>query len=235
MSIDTKNNELSILSGGGSLGGSEKGDIFEKYGEEASPFDLVTEEAVEEDIMANGETGGNGGSGGMSDDDDDSDEDLPEELKRDYVDEQPGETPPPASRSTPKHLRHSKVSARRDFTSILQLNFQKYFIFCYEQWLEWVNLYYLILVPTQASIVTNTTLTILRLIGKYIQMMRLLQPIAFDVMVCLSHLFDYYLYSVFTFFGDRWGLEGGECWRYLMIQNRKCALLSQIIHKNDNR
>lgn len=66
-----------------------------------------------------------------------------------------------------------------------------------------MNLYYLIHIPTQASIVTNTTLTILRLIGKYIQMMRLLQPIAFDVMVCLSHLFDYYLYSVFTFFGDR--------------------------------
>lgn len=58
-------------------------------------------------------------------------------------------------------------------------------------------------VHSQAAIVTNTTLTILRLFGKYIQMMRLLQPIAFDVMVCLSHLFDYYLYSVFTFFGAR--------------------------------
>ncbi|CAL4139788.1 unnamed protein product, partial [Meganyctiphanes norvegica] len=56
-------------------------------------------------------------------------------------------------------------------------------------------------------IVTNTTLTILRLIGKYIQMMRLLQPIAFDVMVCLSHLFDYYLFTVFNFFGARSDLE----------------------------
>ncbi|XP_066969096.1 syndetin [Macrobrachium rosenbergii] len=54
---------------------------------------------------------------------------------------------------------------------------------------------------SKVPIVTNTALTILRLIGKYIQMMRLLQPIAFDVMISLSHLFDYYLYSVFTFFG----------------------------------
>ena len=55
--------------------------------------------------------------------------------------------------------------------------------------------------------VTNTTLTVLRLIGKYIQMMRLLQPIAFDVIICLSHLFDYYLYTVFALFGTKGELE----------------------------
>lgn len=32
--------------------------------------------------------------------------------------------------------------------------------------------------------------------GKYIQMMRLLKPIAFDVMTCMAQLFDFYMYSV---------------------------------------
>ncbi|XP_045136373.1 syndetin-like [Portunus trituberculatus] len=141
-------------------GGVEKGDVFDKYGQEGSPFDLVTEEAVEEDIMANGE------AGSLTDDDDESDEDMPIELKRDYVEEHIGDMPPARPPHASRRLSHSK-----------------------------------------APIVTNTTLTILRLIGKYIQMMRLLQPIAFDVMVCLSHLFDYYLYTVFTFFGARGELE----------------------------
>lgn len=83
--------------------GGEKGDVFDKYGQEGSPFDLVTEEAVEEDIMANGE------AGGLSDDDDESDEDVPIELKRDFVDEHIGDTP----RAPPPHassrLSHSKV------------------------------------------------------------------------------------------------------------------------------
>ncbi|KAL7636151.1 UNVERIFIED_CONTAM: hypothetical protein RMT77_012908 [Armadillidium vulgare] len=55
----------------------------------------------------------------------------------------------------------------------------------------------------KVPMVTNTTLTILRLFGKYIQMMKLLQPITFDVFRCLSHLFEYYMYAVFTLFTDR--------------------------------
>lgn len=34
--------------------------------------------------------------------------------------------------------------------------------------------------------------------GKYLQMMVVLQPIAFDVIICLTKLFDYYLYAVST-------------------------------------
>ncbi len=34
--------------------------------------------------------------------------------------------------------------------------------------------------------------------GKYMQMMSVLKPIAFDVLICLSQLFDYYLYAVST-------------------------------------
>ncbi|KAL4225130.1 hypothetical protein ACF0H5_015823 [Mactra antiquata] len=51
------------------------------------------------------------------------------------------------------------------------------------------------------SIVTNTSLNVFRVIGKYIQMMRLLKPIAFDVMSSMAQLFDFYMYSVFIFFG----------------------------------
>lgn len=81
--------------------------MFDKYGQEGSPFDLVTEEAVEEDIMANGE------AGGLTDDDDESDEDMPIELKRDYVDEHIGDTPPARPPQASRRLSHSKVISAR--------------------------------------------------------------------------------------------------------------------------
>ena len=37
---------------------------------------------------------------------------------------------------------------------------------------------------------------ILIITGKYMQMMTVLKPIAFDVVICMSQLFDYYLYAV---------------------------------------
>ncbi|XP_052286176.1 syndetin-like isoform X2 [Dreissena polymorpha] len=55
------------------------------------------------------------------------------------------------------------------------------------------------------SIVTNTSLNIFRVLGRYIQMMRLLKPIAFDVVTCVAQLFDFYLYAVYLFFGQELG------------------------------
>jgi hypothetical protein len=52
----------------------------------------------------------------------------------------------------------------------------------------------------KAPILTNTTLMVLRQCGKYLQMSRLLRPIASEVIVCMSELFDYYLYAVHAFF-----------------------------------
>ncbi|GAB6031035.1 hypothetical protein CHUAL_007851 [Chamberlinius hualienensis] len=49
-------------------------------------------------------------------------------------------------------------------------------------------------------ILTNTTLNVLRLFGKYMQMMNILKPIAFDVVICMSQLFDYYMYAIYSFF-----------------------------------
>lgn len=50
------------------------------------------------------------------------------------------------------------------------------------------------------TMVTVTSLYSLRT-GKYMQMMNILKPIAFDVIHSVSQLFDYYLYAVYTFFG----------------------------------
>lgn len=53
---------------------------------------------------------------------------------------------------------------------------------------------------SKAPILTNTTLSVLRQIGKYLQMSRLLRPIAFDIIVCMTQFFEFYLFSVHSFF-----------------------------------
>ncbi|KAM7534592.1 hypothetical protein Aperf_G00000110072 [Anoplocephala perfoliata] len=50
-------------------------------------------------------------------------------------------------------------------------------------------------------ILASTTLEVLRLLGRYIQMMRLLRPIASEVMHSIGQIFDYYLYVVYCLFG----------------------------------
>ncbi|KAL3842010.1 hypothetical protein ACJMK2_020083 [Sinanodonta woodiana] len=73
------------------------------------------------------------------------------------------------------------------------------------------------------SLVTNTSLNICRVIGKYMQMMRLLQPIAFDVLTSLAQLFDFYMYTVYIFFGyDLHSMDGLE------INNRLKTTLLRI-------
>lgn len=51
-------------------------------------------------------------------------------------------------------------------------------------------------------ILTNTTLNVLRYLGKYMLMMDSLKPIAFDVLLSMSQLFEYYMYAVYMFFGS---------------------------------
>ncbi|CAF0983402.1 unnamed protein product [Adineta steineri] len=51
-----------------------------------------------------------------------------------------------------------------------------------------------------STIVTNTTLNVTRLFGRYMEMIEMLKPIAFDVIICMTQLFDYYLYTVYTLF-----------------------------------
>lgn len=78
---------------------SDKRDLFDLFNSDSSPFDIATEETVEEDIMANGDTMD---SIHMSDDDSEDDE----ELMKDFVDEQTGEAPHPHTR---RKFDHSKV------------------------------------------------------------------------------------------------------------------------------
>lgn len=47
----------------------------------------------------------------------------------------------------------------------------------------------------------NTTLSLLRMFGRYLHFMKLFKTIAFDVLICLNQLFDFYVWSVYHFFG----------------------------------
>uniref|UniRef100_A0A8C9SSI4 VPS50 subunit of EARP/GARPII complex n=1 Tax=Scleropages formosus TaxID=113540 RepID=A0A8C9SSI4_SCLFO len=143
--------------------------LFKQYYQGGNPFEMHIDNKEEEteDVLAS--------NGYESDEldksiyqDYDSDSDVPEELKRDYVDEQTGDVPVKSvSRETIRSRKKSDYGLNK-------LN---------------------------APILTNTTLNVIRLVGKYMQMMNILKPIAFDVIHCMSQLFDYYLYAVYTFFG----------------------------------
>nr|XP_003407193.1 syndetin isoform X4 [Loxodonta africana] len=149
--------------------------LFEQYCSGGNPFEIQANHKDEEteDVLAS--------NGYESDEQEksayqeyDSDSDVPEELKRDYVDEQTGDAPVKSvSRETLKSRKKSDYSLNK------------------------VN----------APILTNTTLNVIRLVGKYMQMMNILKPIAFDVIHFMSQLFDYYLYAIYTFFGRNDQLE----------------------------
>uniref|UniRef100_A0A2K6MTY0 VPS50 subunit of EARP/GARPII complex n=1 Tax=Rhinopithecus bieti TaxID=61621 RepID=A0A2K6MTY0_RHIBE len=149
--------------------------LFEQYCSGGNPFEIQANHKDEEteDVLAS--------NGYESDEQEksayqeyDSDSDVPEELKRDYVDEQTGDVPVKSvSRETLKSRKKSDYSLNK------------------------VN----------APILTNTTLNVIRLVGKYMQMMNILKPIAFDVIHFMSQLFDYYLYAIYTFFGRNDSLE----------------------------
>lgn len=89
-----------------------------------------------------------------------SDDSESEELKKDFVEENP--TPDTVAK---KHKKPERRKSRDD-----------------------------------SPILSNTTLSVLRLCGKYLQMCRLLKPIALDVIKCMCQLFDYYLYNICHFF-----------------------------------
>ncbi|KAJ1063400.1 hypothetical protein K5549_019183, partial [Capra hircus] len=151
--------------------------LFEQYCSGGNPFEIQADHKDEEteDVLAS--------NGYESDEQEksayqeyDSDSDVPEELKRDFVDEQTGDAPVKRSSVSRETLKSRKKS---DYS------------------LNKVN----------APILTNTTLNVIRLVGKYMQMMNILKPIAFDVIHFMSQLFDYYLYAIYTFFGRNDSLE----------------------------
>lgn len=151
--------QISLKAGGShnvSSSGTGKGYFDnQNYNIETSPFDFMgggkegIDKNYHEEVF-------------QYDDEDDDDEDIPDELKLDYIDEKTGEDQP----DRPSKPRRQKSA----------------------------------LVAENTPVVTNTSLNVLRSFGKYMQMITVLKPIAFDVVTYLTQLFDYYLYSVFTFF-----------------------------------
>lgn len=140
----------------------EKTEFFKKYSSSGSPFDFQPDDDEGEDVLEVNGFGEERSDRRMVSNDTDSDDDIPDELKQDFIDERTGEQP----------QKKCLTSRRRNYRNV----------------------------GKQPPIITNTTLNVCRLFGKYIQMMMVLQPIAFDVIICLTKLFDYYLYTVYTFF-----------------------------------
>lgn len=138
---------------------SRQGNSYFKKSNKINPFDVQSDDDECEDVMALDGTDENTSRHSFSSDSDDSD--IPEELKKEYVEE-----------NVDDYQRISKTSKKHNFTAKKK----------------------------QSPILTNTTLNVLRLFGKYMQMMHVLKPIAFDVLNCMFQLFDYYMYAVFCFF-----------------------------------
>lgn len=138
----------------------KRSDVFKKYLNGSNPFDVqVMEKCENEDILVT--KGDDSEKPNYESDSDDSD--IPEELKKEYVDENTDEIP-------------NKISSK----SNKKINFVGR--------------------KKPVPILTNTALNVLRSFGKYMQMMSVLKPIAFDVLICMSQLFDYYMYAVYIFF-----------------------------------
>nr|XP_027202297.1 syndetin-like [Dermatophagoides pteronyssinus] len=55
---------------------------------------------------------------------------------------------------------------------------------------------------TMEIVTTNTALNVVRLMGRYMNIMFLLRPISHDIIKALLELFDYYFYSVYHFFAE---------------------------------
>eukprot|EP01119_Soliformovum_irregulare_P017840 TRINITY_DN5361_c0_g1_i1.p1 TRINITY_DN5361_c0_g1~~TRINITY_DN5361_c0_g1_i1.p1 ORF type:complete len:938 (+),score=326.83 TRINITY_DN5361_c0_g1_i1:314-2815(+) len=51
-------------------------------------------------------------------------------------------------------------------------------------------------------LVASATISLIRFIGKYLQMMKVLQPINYEIFVGVTQLVDYYIWVVYSFFTD---------------------------------
>eukprot|EP01133_Synstelium_polycarpum_P007473 gene7473-8744_t len=55
---------------------------------------------------------------------------------------------------------------------------------------------------TNSPLISSTTINVVRLFGKYLQMMKILKHLAYPIFTAISQLLEYYVYSVFIFFGE---------------------------------
>ncbi len=116
----------------------------------------------------------------------DSDDDVAPELRADYIDEISGEVFMRSGSSGLVSLNGTAANGVPSRTSFASSGHRK----SYRRQMS----------TSKVPLITNTTLSVLRYFGKYMQMMSLLKPVAFDVLICMSQLFDYYLYTVHDMF-----------------------------------
>ena len=118
----------------------------------------------------------------LQDEQSDSDDDIAPELRADFIDELSGEVYMRTT-SNSNYSLNGEFRGRRSTSSLSSKR-------SYSRQLS----------TSKIPLITNTTLSILRYFGKYMQMMTLLKPVAFDVLICMSQLFDYYLHTVHQLF-----------------------------------
>ncbi|XP_046386382.1 syndetin isoform X2 [Ischnura elegans] len=152
-----------------------EGSYFSRYASatQGTPFDddSFTDEAQDEDILLD-----KGESSVYWSDESEEEEDIPEDMKRDLVDENAGETNVSGKQvggCSKKRLNRGSSFRASGSSHKPPLPF-----------------------------LTNTALTVLRLVGRYIRMACLLRPIAPGVIIRATHLYEYYLYTVFHFFAS---------------------------------
>ncbi|PRD25485.1 UNVERIFIED_CONTAM: Syndetin [Trichonephila clavipes] len=140
-------------------GNVKRESFFKKHMQCSNPFDEKIEEDEKEDIFSLLENEDYHETQYNSDSDD---SEIPDELKKDFIDENTEDIP---NKVQSKLNKACSGKRKKEF-----------------------------------PILTNTALNVLRSFGKYMQMMSVLKPIAFDVLICMTQLFDYYMYSVYIFF-----------------------------------
>jgi hypothetical protein len=134
------------------------GSCFTQFSVDGNPF--TPSDEIEEEVE---EIIDHGGIEDTVSDDEHEEDNVKDDLKHAFVDEDEGKRPP---------LMQAGVFRQRMRSSS----------------------------STRGPLLANTTLTVLRFFGHYMRMMNVLKPIAFDVLECLSQLFDYYLFGVYDFF-----------------------------------
>ena len=136
--------------------------IMETTNEFIAPFEKFLDESVlEEDFLMRGE---DQPDAFQDSEDEDS---LPDELTRDFIDEEDNSSNAVTSAPIAPKKKHKKLTTKK---------------------------------TAEIPILSNTSLMMLRLFGKYLHLMQMLEPISTDVFKAMTQLLDYYLVNVHTFF-----------------------------------
>ncbi|KAK9886357.1 hypothetical protein WA026_015875 [Henosepilachna vigintioctopunctata] len=87
----------------------------------------------------------------------------------------------------------------------------------------------------KAPILTNTTLSVLRQMGKYLQMSRLLRPIAYKIVMCMTELFYYNLFVVHYFFAGDLTISSNTLYSNQLNVTLKKISDNMILHNQEER